>query len=118
MHAICLRLKRQWMNLIFKSCQDIWFNWLVLCGGKPEHLSSTWPPLRTFHVFPGEGVHNEELVKRVQKLQLFGYRDDFSVEVFNDAYINLPMSIVARWAIRRVEFLSEGVSRRSSHCRT
>ena len=33
-------------------------------------------------MFPGEGVHNQTLANRVQKLQLFDCRDDYSVEVF------------------------------------
>ncbi len=38
---------------------------------------------RTFRVFPGEGVHSEQLVDLVLKLDRLGYTGDYSFEVFN-----------------------------------
>ncbi|MEY3610727.1 MAG: Inosose isomerase, partial [Pseudomonadota bacterium] len=41
---------------------------------------------RTFRVFPGEGVHSEQLADLVLRLDRIGYRGDYSFEVFNDDY--------------------------------
>jgi sugar phosphate isomerase/epimerase len=41
---------------------------------------------RTFRVFPGEGVHSEQIVDLVQRLDKLGYAGDYSFEVFNDDY--------------------------------
>ena len=50
---------------------------------------------RTFRVFPGEGVHSEQLVELVQKLDRLGYAGDYSFEVFNDDYQQMPLPMVA-----------------------
>jgi sugar phosphate isomerase/epimerase len=47
---------------------------------------------RTFRVFPGEGVHSEALAELVLKLHQLGYRGDYSFEVFNDDYQQMPLS--------------------------
>jgi sugar phosphate isomerase/epimerase len=69
---------------------------------------------RTFRVFPGEGVHSEALAELVLKLETLGYRGDYSFEVFNDDYVNLPLPVVAERARRSAEWLSEDVLRRST----
>jgi sugar phosphate isomerase/epimerase len=68
---------------------------------------------RTFRVFPGEGVHSEELAALVVKLHAMGYRGDFSFEVFNDDYLGLPAEKVAERARRSALWLGEHVLRRS-----
>jgi 4-hydroxyphenylpyruvate dioxygenase len=68
---------------------------------------------RTFRVFPGEGVHTDELVNLVVKLDRLGYRGDYSFEVFNDDYVNLPLPMVAERAKRSALWLAEDVLRRS-----
>ena len=68
---------------------------------------------RTFRVFPGEGVHTDELVNLVLKLDRLGYRGDYSFEVFNDDYVNLPLPMVAERAKRSALWLAEDVLRRS-----
>jgi sugar phosphate isomerase/epimerase len=68
---------------------------------------------RTFRVFPGEGVHSEQLVELVLKLDALGYHGDYSFEVFNDDYLQMPLSFVAERAQRSALWLAEGVLRRA-----
>ncbi len=69
---------------------------------------------RTFRVFPGEGVHSEDLARLVVALDRLGYRGDYSFEVFNDDYQQLPLPTVAARARRAALWLAEDVLRRSS----
>jgi sugar phosphate isomerase/epimerase len=68
---------------------------------------------RTFRVFPGEGVHSEALAELTLKLHTMGYRGDYSFEVFNDDYQQMPLETVAQRARRSALWLGEGVLRRS-----
>ena len=68
---------------------------------------------RHFRVFPGEGVHSAELTALVLKLDALGYRGDYSFEVFNDDYQQLPLPFVAGRAWDSAVWLAEGVLRRS-----
>jgi sugar phosphate isomerase/epimerase len=68
---------------------------------------------RTFRVFPGEGVHTQELVQMVLKLDALGYIGDYSFEVFNDDYVQMPLPMVAQRARRSALWLGEDVLRRS-----
>ena len=68
---------------------------------------------RTFRVFPGEGVHSEGLAQLVVALDRLGYRGDYSFEVFNDDYQQLPLPLVAERARRAAVWLAEDVLRRS-----
>lgn len=68
---------------------------------------------RTFRVFPGEGVHSEQLARLVVGLDRLGYRGDYSFEVFNDDYQQLPLPTVAERARRAAVWLAEDVLRRS-----
>ena len=69
---------------------------------------------RTFRVFPGEGVHSTELASLVVALDRLGYRGDYSFEVFNDDYQQLPLPVVAERARRAAVWLAEDVLRRSA----
>ena len=69
---------------------------------------------RTFRVFPGEGVHSEALAELVQRLDTLGYRGDYSFEVFNDDYSQMPLPAVAQRARRAAIWLGEDVLRRSA----
>ncbi|MDP1532115.1 MAG: sugar phosphate isomerase/epimerase family protein [Rubrivivax sp.] len=64
---------------------------------------------RTFRVFPGEGVHSAQLAQLVIQLDRLGYRGDYSFEVFNDDYQQLPLPLVAERARRGAVWLSEDV---------
>ena len=68
---------------------------------------------RHFRVFPGEGVHSEGLAALVTRLHNLGYRGDYSFEVFNDDYQQLPLPTVAQRAWRSALWLGEDVLRRS-----
>ncbi len=68
---------------------------------------------RTFRVFPGEGVHSDALAELVLKLHQLGYRGDYSFEVFNDDYQQMPLETVAERARRAALWLGEDVLRRS-----
>lgn len=69
---------------------------------------------RTFRVFPGEGVHTRELVQMVLKLDAMGYAGDYSFEVFNDDYVQMPLPMVAQRARKSALWLAEDVLRRSA----
>jgi sugar phosphate isomerase/epimerase len=68
---------------------------------------------RHFRVFPGEGVHSDALAELVLRLDKMGYRGDYSFEVFNDDYQQIPLETVAARARRSAVWLGEEVLRRS-----
>ncbi len=68
---------------------------------------------RTFRVFPGEGVHTSQLVEMMARLDALGYAGDYSFEVFNDDYVQMPLPMVAQRARRSALWLAEDVLRRS-----
>ncbi|HXJ10475.1 MAG TPA: sugar phosphate isomerase/epimerase family protein [Burkholderiales bacterium] len=68
---------------------------------------------RHYRVFPGEGVHSEQLAALVRTIDATGYRGDYSFEVFNDDYRALPLAMVAQRARRSAAWVASLVSRRS-----
>ena len=68
---------------------------------------------RHFRVFPGEGVHSAQVAELVMRLDRLGYRGDYSFEVFNDDYQQMPMERVCARAFRAAAWLGEDVLRRS-----
>jgi sugar phosphate isomerase/epimerase len=68
---------------------------------------------RHFRVFPGEGVHSEQIARMVRELDAMGYRGDYSFEVFNDDFRQMPLSAVAERARKSVKWITGLVSRRS-----
>ena len=68
---------------------------------------------RHFRVFPGEGVHSQQVADIVTRLDRIGYRGDYSFEVSNDDYQQLPLPMVAERGRRSAEWLAEVVLRRS-----
>jgi sugar phosphate isomerase/epimerase len=69
---------------------------------------------RTYRVFPGEGVHNDDLIDIVRRIDRLGYKGDYSFEVFNDDYQNMPLSFVANRAKASAVWLAEHVLKRST----
>lgn len=69
---------------------------------------------RHFRVFPGEGVHTEALTELVLRLDRLGYAGDYSFEVFNDDYQQLPLPTVAARARASASWLAEDLLRRST----
>jgi sugar phosphate isomerase/epimerase len=76
----------------------------------PEHRIETARHLR---VFPGEGVHSAELADLVRRLDRIGYRGDYSFEVFNDDYQQMPLELVAQRARASAKWVTDQVLRRS-----
>ncbi len=68
---------------------------------------------RTFRVFPGEGVHSAQVADLVTRLAALGYRGDYSFEVFNDDYQQMPLPMVAQRARASARWLGEEVLRRA-----
>jgi len=68
---------------------------------------------RHFRVFPGEGVHSQALAELVIRLDRLGYRGDYSFEVFNDDYQQMPLPLVAARARRAALWLEDDVLQRS-----
>lgn len=66
---------------------------------------------RTYRVFPGEGVHTAQIVEMVQALDAMGYAGDYSFEVFNDDYQQMPLPMVCERARRSALWLAEDVLR-------
>ena len=68
---------------------------------------------RHFRVFPGEGVHSAKLADVVKRLARMGYGGDYSFEVFNDDYQQMPPDIVVARARRAAIWLAEDVLQRA-----
>jgi sugar phosphate isomerase/epimerase len=68
---------------------------------------------RHFRVFPGEGAHSEALALLVRRLDADGYYGDYSFDVYNDDYLQMPPEAVADRARRAAEWLGETVLRRA-----
>lgn len=68
---------------------------------------------RHFRVFPGEGVHSDAIAELVMRLDKLGYRGDYSFEVFNDDYQQIPLEAVCTRAHRSAVWLGEEVLHRS-----
>lgn len=76
----------------------------------PEERIETARHLR---VFPGEGVHGAELAKMIRIIDGSGYRGDWSFEVFNDDYLQMPPKVVAYRAHRSAKWIAAQSARRS-----
>ena len=68
---------------------------------------------RHFRVFPGEGVHSQQVADMVLRLDRLGYRGDYSFEVFNDDYQQMRTNVVAERALRSAQWLGETILQRS-----
>ncbi|QBK05190.1 sugar phosphate isomerase/epimerase [Hylemonella gracilis] len=66
---------------------------------------------RTYRVFPGEGVHSEQIIELVRKIDQLGYTGDYSFEVFNDDYLQMPLPMVAERARKSALWLADDILR-------
>jgi sugar phosphate isomerase/epimerase len=66
-----------------------------------------------FRVFPGEGAHSDALADFVRRIDALGYYGDYSFDVYNDDYLQMPPEAVARRAQRAADWLGETVLRRA-----
>jgi sugar phosphate isomerase/epimerase len=64
-------------------------------------------------VFPGEGAHSDQLAELIRGIVKLGYEGDYSFEVFNDDYQQMPLRRVAERAMHSVQWITDHVSRRS-----
>ena len=76
----------------------------------PEERIETARHLR---VFPGEGVHSSELSRMIRMIDRSGYRGDWSFEVFNDDYVQMPGEAVALRARNAAMWVAAQSERRS-----
>jgi sugar phosphate isomerase/epimerase len=76
----------------------------------PEEQAAT---ATHFRVFPGEGAHSDDLAAFVSKLDAMGYCGNFSFDVYNDDYQQMPLETVVNRARRAAEWLVETVLRRA-----
>ena len=65
---------------------------------------------RHLRVFPGEGVHNDLVAELIRRLDRRGYVGDYSFEVFNDDYTQMPLASVCERAVRSVTWIAERVA--------
>jgi len=84
------------------------FMWQEMRSAEEETATATH-----FRVFPGEGAHSEGLASFVTKLDAIGYIGDFSFDVYNDDYLQIPPAAVAGRARLAAEWLAETVLRRA-----
>ena len=68
---------------------------------------------RHYRVFPGEGVHSDQVFELVRMLDGNGYRGDYSFEVFNDDYRQIPLATVAERARHSVKEITRRIGRRT-----
>ena len=66
-----------------------------------------------FRVFPGEGAHSEAIARLIVKLEEIGYFGDYSFDVYNTDYLQMPANTIADRAQRAAEWLGETVLRRT-----
>jgi sugar phosphate isomerase/epimerase len=84
------------------------FMWNAIRSTAEQHATAT-----PFRVFPGEGAHSEAVANLVMRLDRIGYRGDYSFDVYNDDYLQMPAETVAERARRSSEWLGETVLRRA-----
>ena len=65
------------------------------CGRRCDPRRKRLRPRPHFRVFPGEGAHSEGLASFVTKLDAIGYIGDYSFDVYNDDYLQIPPEAVA-----------------------
>ena len=59
------------------------------------HAGKRLNTARHFRVFPGQSVHSAALAELVLCLNRLGYRREYSFEVFNDDYQQMPLPTIA-----------------------
>ena len=62
---------------------------------------------RHFRVFPGEGAHSDQVAELVTRPTNWAIWGDYSFEVFNDDYQQMPMERVCARAFRAAEWLAK-----------
>jgi len=81
-------------------------------GNAPASSDERRETARHLRVFPGEGSHSDRLAELIRAVDGIGYQGDYSFEVFNDDYVQMPPSRVAERARRSLDWIVSRVSRR------
>ena len=66
-----------------------------------------------FRVVPGEGAHSEALAEFFSRLDTNGYVGNYSFDVYNDDFLQMPPEVVSVRARRAAVWLAETVLRRA-----
>lgn len=69
---------------------------------------------RSLRVFPGQGAHSEQLANLVLRLTRLGYCGDYSLNVSNEDYAQLPAEHVAAQARQSAAWLNDDVLHRAA----
>src|SRR5450830_1705216 len=69
---------------------------------------------RSLRVFPGQGAHSEQLADLVLRLARLGYTGDYSLDVSNDDYAQLPAEHVAAQSRQSAGWLNDDVLHRAA----
>lgn len=83
------------------------YMWQQVRSAEEEEATATH-----FRVFPGEGVHSEALSQFVARLDTIGYAGNYSFDVYNDDFLQMPPDAVCLRARRAALWLAETVLRR------
>jgi sugar phosphate isomerase/epimerase len=76
--------------------------------GKPiDNFMGRRDTARSARVFPGEGAHSQATAQLVRTLERMGYQGDYSFEVFNEDYQQLPLALVCQRAANSVAWLRQ-----------
>ncbi|MEP7181102.1 MAG: sugar phosphate isomerase/epimerase [Betaproteobacteria bacterium] len=84
------------------------YMWQEIRSSEEEAATATH-----FRVFPGEGAHSDRLADFVTRLDALGYYGDYSFDVYNDDYLQMPPEVVAQRARSAADWLGETVLRRA-----
>lgn len=84
------------------------YMWNEIVSSEEETATATH-----FRVFPGEGAHSDELAKFVRALDDIGYCGEYSFDVYNDDYQQMPVETVVGRAANAAVWLAETVLRRA-----
>ena len=84
------------------------YMWQSLASAEEETNTATH-----FRVFPGEGAHSDDLARFVRALDDIGYCGEYSFDVYNDDYQQMPVETVVGRARDAAVWLAETVLRRA-----
>ncbi len=66
-----------------------------------------------FRVFPGEGAHSDAIVALIRAIEENGYLGDYSFDVYNSDYLEMPAAVIAQRGRMAADWLGEMVLRRT-----
>jgi sugar phosphate isomerase/epimerase len=84
------------------------YMWHAIASTEEETATATH-----FRVFPGEGAHSDDLARFVRAIDDIGYVGEYSFDVYNDDYQQMPVETVVGRASAAADWLAETVLRRA-----